>query len=65
MTVTFSSNQDFATDAARVAAITLQGDTEFKAWRAESFRNQVNSDYAWFTKYLHQAMGYRADQGEY
>ena len=58
------SNQDYATKVARVAAITLQGDAEFKAWRAEQYRSTVNRDYAWFTDKLHQAMGYRADQPE-
>lgn len=60
----FESNQDFATKAARIAAICLQGDAEFKAWRAEQYRGQVNRDYAWFTGKLHEAMGYRADQPE-
>ena len=64
MTVILKSNQDYAARAAKIAAICLQGDAEFKAWRAEQYRGQVNSDYAWFTDKLHQAMGYRADQTE-
>lgn len=59
------SNQDYATTSARIAAITLQGSDDHKAWRAEYYRSQVNKDYAWFTDKLHQAMGYRADQFEY
>ena len=65
MTVTFCSNQDHATTMARIAAITLQGSADHKAWRAEEFRGHVNKDYAWFTRHLHQAMGHRADQSEY
>ena len=62
--MTIESNQDYSAKVARIAAIPLQGDTEFKAWRAEQFRSRVNQDYAWFTDKLHGAMGYRADQPE-
>ena len=65
MTVTLCSNQDFATRVASIAAISLQGSADHKAWRAEHYRTTVNRDYAWFTDKLHRAMGYRADQAEY
>ena len=64
MTVTFCSNQDYDTKAASIAAISLRGSADHKAWRAETFRCSVNDDYAWFTYKLHGAMGYRADQPE-
>ena len=55
--MTIESNQDFATNMARIQAITLQGD---QSWRAANQRSFFNANQVRFERYLHQAMGYKA-----
>ena len=55
--IKFESNQDFATNMARIQGITLQGD---QSWRAANQRSFYNQNQANFERYLHQAMGYKA-----
>jgi len=56
----YNSSQDFATDMARIEAITLRGSAERRAWRYQYHRTLTNQNQQSFERFLHEAMGYKA-----
>ena len=55
---TLQSSQDFGTTCARIQAITLQNNL---GWKYANDRTWYENNQQRFAHYLHQAMGYRAD----